>query len=71
MRQDDRPGDLGSHTGFRTAPSGGFPCGFSVVDRLGSFHEAGQAVGLRGRLSSGFGPKKPWYPYSWLTISYN
>ena len=42
-------GDLGSHTGFRNAHSGGFPCGFSVVGRLGPLHEAGQAVGLRGR----------------------
>ena len=42
-------GDLGSHTGFRTAPSGGFPCGFSVVGRRRPFHEAGQAVGLCGR----------------------
>ena len=42
-------GDLGSHTGFRTVPSGGFPCGFSIAGCLGSLHEAGQAVGLRGR----------------------
>ena len=42
-------GDLGSHTSFMTAPSSGFPCGFSVVGRLGSLPEAGQAVGLRGR----------------------
>ena len=42
-------GDLGSHTGFRTAPSGGFPCDFSIVVRLGSLHETGQEVGLCGR----------------------
>ena len=50
--------DSGSHTGFKTAPSGGFPCGFSVVGRLGPLHEVGrlgplhkadQKVGLRGR----------------------
>ena len=41
-------GDLRSHISFRTVPSGGFPCGFSVVSRLGPLHEAGQAVGLRG-----------------------
>ena len=42
---------------FRTALSGGFPCGFSVVDRLGPLYEAGQAVGLyrrQGLLNSGF-----------------
>ena len=27
-------GDLGSHTGFRTEPSSGLPCGFSVVGRF-------------------------------------
>ena len=42
-------GDLGSHMGFRTAPSSGFSCGFSVVGRLGLLYEAGQAVGLRWR----------------------
>ena len=42
-------GDLGSHTGFRTAPSGGFQCGFSVVGRLGPLHEASQKVGQRER----------------------
>ena len=41
--------DLGSHTGFRIAPSGGFPCGFSIVGRLGPLHEADHAMGLRGR----------------------
>ena len=33
--------DSGSQTGFRTAPSGGFLCGFNIMSRLGSFHEAG------------------------------
>ena len=42
-------GDSGSQTGSRTAPSGGFLCGFNIVDRLGPLHEAGQAVDLRGR----------------------
>ena len=42
-------GDSGSHTGFGTALSGGFPCAFNTVGRLGAFHEAGQAMGLRGR----------------------
>ena len=42
-------GDLGSHTGFKTALSGGFPCGFSVMGRLGPLHEAGQAMGMCGR----------------------
>ena len=42
-------GDSGSHTGFRTALSGRFPCGFSVMGRLGPLHEAGQAMGLCGR----------------------
>ena len=41
-------GDSGSRTSFRTAPSGGFPCGFSVMGRLGPVHEAGQAVDLHG-----------------------
>ena len=56
--------DSGSHTSFRTALSGGFPCGFSAMGRLGSLHEVGQAMGLCGQclLSSGFGPKKSWYP---------
>ena len=35
--------------GSRTAPFGGFPCGFNTVGRLGPLHEAGQAVGLHGR----------------------
>ena len=35
--------------GSRTAPSSGFRCGFNTVGRLGPLHEAGQAVGLRGR----------------------
>ena len=34
--------------GSRTASSGEFPCGFNIVGRLGSLHEAGQAMGLRG-----------------------
>ena len=34
--------------GSRTAPSGGFPCGFNIVSRLGPLHEAGQKVGLCG-----------------------
>ena len=42
-------GDSGSHTGFRTALSGGFPCGFSVMGRLGPLHEAGQAMSMCGR----------------------
>ena len=42
-------GDSGSQTGSRTAPSGGFPCGFNIVGRLGLLHEAGQTMGLRGR----------------------
>ena len=37
--------------GSRTAPFDGFPCGFNIVGRLGPLHEAGQAVGLRGRRS--------------------
>ena len=52
--------------GSRTAPSGGFLCGFNIVGRLGPLHEAGQAVGLCGRrapglLSRGSGLKRPWY----------
>ena len=39
-------GDLGSQTGSKTAPSGGFPCDFNTVARLEPLHEAGQAVGL-------------------------
>ena len=39
-------GDSGSHTASRTAPSGGFPCGFKIVGHLGPLHEAGQEVGL-------------------------
>ena len=35
-------GDLGSHTGSKTAPSGGFPCGFNTVGRLRPLHEAGR-----------------------------
>ena len=35
--------------GFRTVLSGGFPCGFSVMGRLGPLHEVGQAMGLCGR----------------------
>ena len=42
-------GDSGSQTGSRTAPSGGFLCGFNIVGHLGPIHEAGQAMGLRGR----------------------
>ena len=41
--------DSGSHTGFRTAMSGGLPCGFNTVGSLGQLHEAGQAMGLCGR----------------------
>ena len=41
-------GDSGSHTGFRIALFGGFPCGFSVMGRLGLLYEAGQAMGLCG-----------------------
>ena len=41
-------GDLGSQTGSKTAPSGGFPCDFNTVARLEPLHEAGQAVGLHG-----------------------
>ena len=41
-------GDSGSHTGFRTALSGGFPCGFNVIGRLGPLYEAGQTMGLCG-----------------------
>ena len=41
-------GDLGSQTGSKTAPSGGFPCDFNTVGRLEPLHEAGQAVGLHG-----------------------
>ena len=51
-----------------TAPSGGFPCGFNIVGRLEPLHEVGKVVGLHGApglLSSGFGPKKPWYPQMW------
>ena len=40
-------GDSRSHMGFGTALSGGFPCGFNTVGRLGPLHEARQAVGLR------------------------
>ena len=54
-------GVSGPQTGSRTAPSGGFPCGFNTVGRLRPLHEVGQAVGL-GLLNSGSGPKKPWYP---------
>ena len=51
--------DSGSQTGSRTTPSGGFLCGFNIVGRFGPLHEAGQAVGLRGRrVSSGSGHKK-------------
>ena len=35
--------------GSRTAPSGGFLCGFNIVGPFGPLHEAGQAVGLRRR----------------------
>ena len=42
-------GDSGSHTGVRTALSGGFSCGFSVMGRLGPLHEASQTMGLCGR----------------------
>ena len=35
--------------GFRTAMSSGFPCGFSVMGRLGPFHEADQVMRLCGR----------------------
>ena len=42
-------GDSGSHTGFGTALSGGFSCGFNTVGRLGPLDEAGQAVGLLSR----------------------
>ena len=42
-------GDLGPQTGSRSAPSGGFPCGFNIVGLLGLLHEAGQAMGLHGR----------------------
>ena len=38
----------------RILPFGWFPCGFNEVGRLGSLHEAGQALGL---LNSGFRPK--------------
>ena len=38
--------------GFGTALSGGFPCGFNTVGRLGPLHEVGQAVGLRGHKES-------------------
>ena len=31
--------------GSRTAFSGGFPCGFNIVGRLGPLHEAGHIVG--------------------------
>ena len=48
-RLDGRLGDSGSYTGSRTAPSGWFLCGFSIVGRLGQLHEEGQALGLRGR----------------------
>ena len=33
--------DSGSQMGCRTAPSGGFPCSFNIVGRLGPLHEAG------------------------------
>ena len=42
-------GDSGSQKGFRIAPFCGFLCGFNIVGRLESLHEAGQAVGLRGQ----------------------
>ena len=35
--------------GFRTALSGGFPCGFSVISHLGPLHEVDLAMGLCGR----------------------
>ena len=35
--------------GSRTALSSGFLCGFNTVGRLGLLHEAGQAMGMRGR----------------------
>ena len=55
--------DSGSQTGSRTTPSDGFLCGFNIVGRLGPLNEVGQAMGLCGGiLSSGSGPKKPWYP---------
>ena len=41
-------GDLGSQTGSKTAPSGGFPCDFNTVGRLEPLHEVGQAMGLHG-----------------------
>ena len=34
--------------GSKTAPFGGFSCGFDIVGRLGPLHEAGQVVGLHG-----------------------
>ena len=39
-------GNSRSQTGSRTAPSGEFSCGFNIVGRLGSLHEASHAVGL-------------------------
>ena len=42
-------GDSGSQTGSRTAPSGGFLCGFNIVGCLRPLHEAGKVMGLRGR----------------------
>ena len=54
-------GDLGSRTGSRTAPSGGFPCGFNIVGRLWPLHEAGHAVGLLGKwVCAGTGPIEQW-----------
>ena len=41
-------GDLGSQTGSRTAPSGGFPCGFNTVNRLRPLHKACQVVAYAG-----------------------
>ena len=45
--------DSRSHTGFGTAPSGGFPYDFNTVDRLGPLHETGHAVGRGGRRAYG------------------
>ena len=39
-------GDSGSRTGSRTAPSGGFSCGFNIV---GWFMRWARAVDLHGR----------------------